>query len=147
MATAEALGRFGTEGLTSAYYWTNPADRSPAFWAFRAFRNFDGEGGRFLDRSVPARNSTALTSLFGSIDAEGKHAVAILLNFAAFSSVAARIGFEGCGSVSAARGFNYAGGEDGFKKVEVSANGTTVETLAAPYSITVLDLTLGPLAR
>jgi len=23
LATAEALGRFGTEGLTSAYYWTS----------------------------------------------------------------------------------------------------------------------------
>ena len=55
LATAEALGRFGTEGLTSAYYWTSPADRSPSFWAFRAFRNFDGEGGRFLDRSCNQR--------------------------------------------------------------------------------------------
>src|SRR5580765_1626305 len=26
LATAEALGRFGTEGLYSAYYWTFPAD-------------------------------------------------------------------------------------------------------------------------
>jgi hypothetical protein len=147
LATAETLGRFGTEGVTSAYYWTSPADRSPAFWAFRAFRNFDGEGGRFLDRTVPVKNDTALTSLFGSIDTEGKHVVAVLLNFAAFSSVTARIGLTGCGAVSAARGFAYTGGEGGFKKTEVSAAGTTVETSAAPYSITVLDLTLSPASR
>jgi hypothetical protein len=147
LATAEALGRFGTEGLTSAYYWTVPADRSPAFWAFRAFRNFDGEGGRFLDRSIPVKNDTALTSLFGSIDAAGKHVVALLLNFAAFSSVTARIDLNGCGAVSAARGFAYAGGEDGFKKTAVSAEGMTVQTSAAPYSMTVLDLTLSPTNR
>ena len=92
LATAEALGRFGTEGVTSAYYWTDPEDRSPAFWAFRAFRNFDDAGGRFLDRTVPVKNGALLSSLFGSRDDEGTHVVAVLLNFAAFSSLSARVG-------------------------------------------------------
>ena len=79
LATAEALGRFGTEGVTSAYYWTSPKEGSPAFWAFRAFRNFDGTGGHFLDWSVPVKSDGALASLFASRDADRRHIVAVLL--------------------------------------------------------------------
>jgi hypothetical protein len=142
LATAEALGRFGTEGLTSAYYWTSPAERSAAFWAFRAFRNFDGNGGHFLDWSVPARSDAALSSLFGSRDADGTHVVAVLLNFAALSSLSSRVSVQNCGSISAARAFTYTGGEGGFTKFDVTSTPDAVQAIFPPYSITVLDLTL-----
>jgi hypothetical protein len=143
LATAEVLGRFGTEGVTSAYYWTDPVDRSPAFWAFRAFRNFDDAGGRFLDWTVPVKGDVTLASMFGSRDEGGRHVVAVLLNFAAFSSISARIGLEGCG-VTTARAFTYSGGEAGFRKVDVSATPQAVQMVVAPYSMTVLDLTADP---
>jgi hypothetical protein len=140
LAAAEALGRFGTEGLTSAYYWTSPAERSPAFWAFRAFRNFDGIGGHFLDWSVPVEGNVMLASLFGSREADRRHVVAVLLNFAALSSISARVGLEGCG-VATARAFTYEGGEAGFRKLAVSSSGQELQTVVPPYSITVIDLT------
>ncbi len=142
LATAEALGRFGSEGLTSAYYWTHPPDRSPAFWAFRAFRNFDEAGGRFLDRTVSANSTALLASLFGSRNDDGTHVVAILLNHAALSTLSARIGMRNCGSVSAARAFTYTGGDDGFKKFDVTSAPDVVEATFPAYSITVLDLTM-----
>jgi Glycoside hydrolase family 44 len=147
LATAEALGRFGTEGLTSAYYWTHPEDRSAAFWAFRAFRNFDDAGGRFLDWTVSARSDAALSSLFGSRDAQGTHVVAVLLNFATLSSLASRVALQGCGTVSAARAFTYTGGEAGFKKFDVSTTPEGVQATFPAYSITVLDLTMNRPAR
>jgi hypothetical protein len=147
LATAEVLGRFGTEGVTSAYYWTSPPDRSPSFWAFRAFRNFDGAGGHFLDWSVPVKGDVTLASLFGSSDMDHHHVVAVLLNFAALSSLSAHVALEGCGPAVAARGFTYAGGAAGFKTLEVSSTGQAVETEVAPYSITVLDLTAGSSPR
>jgi hypothetical protein len=55
LAVAEALGRFAQGGVRAAFYWTYPPDRSPAFWAFRAYRNFDGAGGHFLEESLPTR--------------------------------------------------------------------------------------------
>jgi hypothetical protein len=140
LAAAEALGRFGTEGLTSAYYWTSPAERSPAFWAFRAFRNFDGIGGHFLDWSVPVKGNVMLASLFGSREVDRRHVVAVLLNFAALSSISARVGLEGCG-VATARAFTYEGGEAGFRKLDVSSSGQELQTVVPPYSITVIDLT------
>jgi hypothetical protein len=141
LAVAEALGRFGTEGLTSAYYWTSPAENSPAFWAFRAFRNFDGKGGHFLDWSVNAKAGAALSSLFGSRDADGTHVVAVLLNFAPLSPISGRVGVQGCGTVSSARAFTYAGSTGGFQKFEVTQTPDGLQATFPAYSITVLDLT------
>jgi hypothetical protein len=141
LAVADVLGRFGKEGLASAYYWTIPPEFSPAFWAFRAFRNFDGIGGRFLDWSVPVRGDAPLTSLFASRDATGRQIVAVLLNFAANSSLSARLRLEGCGGVKSARAFTYVGDRAGFERLEMSWKGD-ISAVAPPYSITVLDFTL-----
>jgi len=142
LATAEALGRYGQAGLDSAYYWTQPADRSPAFWAFRAYRNFDGDGGRFLDWSLPVQSEGSHVSLFASRDAGRSRVVAVLLNFAPLSPVAAQVDVEACGEVTSARAFTYAGGKDGFKKLEVVEAHGIVSATVAPYTITVLDLPL-----
>jgi hypothetical protein len=141
LAAAEALGRFGTEGLTSAYYWFSPPAKSPVFWAFRAYRNFDGSGGHFLDWSVPVRSDGTLASLFASRDAERRRVVAVLLNLAPLAPLSAVVTLEGCSPVTAARAFTYSGGDAGFTRLEVSP-GQPVKLAAAPYSMTVLDLTL-----
>ena len=142
LAVAEALGRFGTEGLSSAFYWTYPADRSPAYWGFRAYRDFDGAGGRFLDRSVPVASTGTLSSLFASRDAGGRHVVAVLLNLDPRSPVDARVDLGACGAVASARAFTYAGGAEGFRPVEPERRDAGVALTVAPYSITVLDLAL-----
>jgi hypothetical protein len=147
LATAEALGRFGTEGVTSAYYWTTPKDQSPAYWAFRAFRNFDGVGGRFLDWSVPVKSEGLLTSLFASRNADRRHVVAILLNFSPISALSARLRLERCGDAASVRALTYAGGRGGFKDFDLSSSGSGLETTVAPYTITVLDLSLTPPSR
>src|SRR6202022_154023 len=64
LAVAEALGRFGEQGITSAFYWDYPAKNTPASWAFRAYRDFDGRGGKFLDESVPAESPDPRASIF-----------------------------------------------------------------------------------
>ena len=55
LATAEALGRFGQQGLDAAFHWGGLKKDTPTYWAFRAFRNFDGQGGRFQNVSLPVR--------------------------------------------------------------------------------------------
>jgi hypothetical protein len=144
LAAAEALGRFGTEGLTSAYYWFSPPEKSPVFWAFRAYRNFDGAGGHFLDWSVPVRGDGPLASLFASRDGDRRRVVAVLLNLAPLSPLSATVALEGCSPVAAARAFTYAGGDSGYNKLEVSPPGPTMKVAAPPYTITVLDITLSP---
>jgi hypothetical protein len=142
LAAAEALGRFGSEGIYSAYYWTYPPDRSPAYWAFRAYRNFDGEGGRFLDRSAPVKGEARLASFFASRDEAEERVVAVLLNHDPNSPLRAEVGVESCGTVSAARAFSYSGNANGFapQPAPESADGT-LNVAVEPYSITAIEMT------
>jgi len=143
LAVAEALGHFGTEGIYSAYYWTYPPDRSPPYWAFRAYRNFDEKGARFLDRSAPVNGSAPLASLFASRDEAGGRVVAVLLNHDPGSPLRAEVGLESCGTVSAARAFSYTGNASGFaaRPAPGSANGR-LDLTVEPYSITTVEMRL-----
>lgn len=141
LATAEALGRFGQQGLDAAFHWGALEKDKPAYWAFRAFRNFDGSGGRFLDLSLPARESENL-SLFASRDSTGTHLVLVAINRSAGSEANTNVALEGCGNVSGLRVFKYSGGK-GIEqdKGEITAGG--VSTQLGAYSLAVFDIKLG----
>ncbi|MFO0756274.1 MAG: glycoside hydrolase family 44 protein [Byssovorax sp.] len=142
LAVAEALGRFAANGVHSAFYWTYPPAESPAFWAFRAYRNFDGQGGRFLDLAL-VTGAAEGASLFASRDRAGSHIVAILLNFKPDRALRPRMALSGCGAVAKQRAFVYAGAPAGFTPVAASQSGGAVTTgTLPPLSITVLDLEL-----
>jgi hypothetical protein len=143
LATAEALGRYGQFGVTSAFYWSYPPENSPTMWAFRAYRNYDGKGGHFLDWSEPTRVS-ANVSLFASRDESGSHLVAIALNFSKRDAVTARIDLASCGVVSAQQAYVYTGGSGGFVAAVASdaPPGSAISQTLAPYSVTVIDLHL-----
>ncbi|MFP2897474.1 hypothetical protein [Corallococcus sp. 4LFB] len=142
LAQAEALGRFGQQGLTSAFFWQYPAENSPTFWAFRAYRDFDGKGGRFQDNGL-STTAPEGTSLFASRDASGKKLTAVLLNFDPEQPAQAQLEFKGCGSLNTVRVLGYSGAPGGFTE---QATGKKAEQALSqrlpPYSITVLDLTV-----
>jgi len=140
LATAEALGRFGQYGVTSAFYWTAPPAGSQSGQGFLAYRNFDGHGGRFLDWSLPT-SSPAGVSLFASRDEEGKHLVAVIINMAADQPRRAQIDVGTCGAIASRRDFVYLGG--GFAG-ETPAQGaaSSLEQTLPPWSITVIDVGL-----
>jgi hypothetical protein len=145
LAQAEALGRFGTEGLTSAFYWRLPPKNSPVFWAFRAYRNFDGLGARFLDVSVPVSTTGKRVSLFASRNAASDHVVAVLLNLDPDEPVAAEVDLRSCGTGFSERAFVYSGDANGFRGADPSAFQDSVALRRAePYTITVLDWTRKP---
>ena len=54
LAQADVLGIFGREGVGLATMWDPPAASQPAAFAFRIYRNYNGGGARFGDRSVKA---------------------------------------------------------------------------------------------
>jgi hypothetical protein len=139
LATAEALGRFGQAGITSAFYWVNPVERSPAYWAFRAYRDYDGQGARFLDTSVATHSSDALTSVFASRDARGK-LVAVLLNLDPKGPAVAQVSLPGCATPTRARSFVYVGGRQGFVPGPAPLQQGRVRAELPPYSMTVVEL-------
>ena len=53
-AQADILGIFGREGLYMAARWVTPPRGSPAYLAFKLYRNYDDHGGRFGETSVAA---------------------------------------------------------------------------------------------
>lgn len=140
LAQAEALGRFGSEGLDYAFYWTFPPENSPAYWAFRAYRDFDGHGGHFLERSLPTK-ATEAVSLFASRDEAGKHLVLVALNLDPATGADANIELNGCAPLQKTRRYVYTArsqklGADGEQE------GGALAASLAPYSITVFDLEL-----
>jgi hypothetical protein len=140
LALAEALGRFGTEGLDYAFYWFEPPPNSPAYWAFRAFRNFDGKNGKFLNRSVDTKMASNV-SLFASRDDSGKHMVLIALNLEPTTAAKATIAMTECGTLVTRRKFVYSSQAPAFVE-EASKTGRGFEEVLAPYSINVFDVEL-----
>ncbi len=57
LAQADVLGIFGREGLDLATLWDPPTSTEPGAFAFRMFRNYDGNGGSFGDTSVHAASA------------------------------------------------------------------------------------------
>jgi Glycoside hydrolase family 44 len=139
VALAEALGRFAQHGLSHAFYWTWPKRPKPAYWAFRAYRNYDGKGGHFLDRIVPSSAPSGI-SLYASRDEAAKKWVLVLLNFSADRPHDAAIEMLGCGALSGAKSYTYTGDESGFVAGDVKTEGTTLKTKLAPTSITVIEV-------
>lgn len=147
LAQAEALGRFAEQNLTSAFHFTYPPYRSPTFWAFRAFRNFDGKGGRFQDTYVPSKfekeSDAQGMSLFASRSDDGKHVVAVALNLEPDAARNAQVELRGCGNLAQARVLGYAGEPSGFSERKAFLqSGNSMQVMLPPWSITVLDVTL-----
>jgi hypothetical protein len=57
IAEMDVLGIFGREPLDFASMWNPPAPQDPIAYAFRIFRNYDGNGSQFGDTSLTAISS------------------------------------------------------------------------------------------
>lgn len=141
VALAEALGRFAVFGVSHAFYWTYPKKPKPAYWAFRAYRNYDGAGGRFLERIVPS-SSPSGTSLYASRDASGKKWVLVALNFSADRPHDAAIALNDCAAPASMRSFVYTGSELGFTPGDAKIEDGKIAAKLPPYSINVFELTM-----
>jgi len=142
LAVAEVLGRFGQQGITSAFYWLCPAAGSPAFYAFRAYRNFDGKGASFLDWSVPTAEASGV-SLFASRDEAKSRVVTVLLNLQPETRTEAEIDVSSCADATSRRVFEYRDGGAGLTAgADTREEQGVIHERLEPYSIKVLDLTL-----
>jgi hypothetical protein len=141
LATAEALGRFAEYGVDAAFYWTVPPPESPAAFAFRAYRDFDGHGARFGDYFIPS-TATPGTSVFASRDESGKRVVLVALNLSPANEVVASIDFSACGSPGQIVARSFTGQRPGFMPIPAAVAAGYLHLILPAYSITVLDLHL-----
>jgi len=143
LAVAEALGRFGEQDVTAAFYWTYPAKGSHAFWAFRAFRNFDGHGAHFENWSLATRAATPL-SAFASRDEEGGRITAVLLNFDSVRPLDVDVQLNGCGKVESRRVFQHTPDARLSEVFAGDAEKGSLRQVVPPWSISVVELTMEP---
>jgi hypothetical protein len=139
LATAEALGRFAQKGLDAAFFWGDLKEGNPSYWAFRAFRNFDGKGGRFQDVSMTTHESEQV-SLFASRDETSTHLVLVVVNRDARSSVKANIELQGCGDVKSSKLYSYSGGPKGLSEAASQSLESSVSGVLEAYSFSVFDV-------
>jgi hypothetical protein len=143
LAVAEVLGRFAQAGVARAYYWTFPPAGSATFFAFRAFRNFDGHGAHFEDSLVPLALSPEGTSVWASRDSSGKHLVLVVLDFMPDVGLDARVHVASCGMAAQGRAYVYVQGAAEFATSQLDQRETgTVGASLPPYSLTTLDIHL-----
>jgi hypothetical protein len=145
LAQAEVLGRFGTEGVYSAYYWTYPTEHSSVAQAFAAYRNYDGQGGHFFEHGLGVVADHNM-SVFASRDEASGKIVAVVLNFDPRSSVETTVDLVGCGSVKKQRAFQYTGNPEGLMPLDASRlskeGRSSVRTELPAFSMTVLELSV-----
>jgi hypothetical protein len=146
LAVAEVLGRFGQQGITSAFYWYSPPDGSPAFNGFLAYRNYDGKGAHFLDWSVPTKDGQDL-SLFASRDDSSEHFTLVLLNLDPSTAVDAEIDVSRCGTPTARRAFAYDATLPAFIEDRGKSDLAKLTERLAPYSMKVVELTVSKPVR
>jgi hypothetical protein len=143
LAVAEALGRFADARVARAFYWTFPSPGSATVFAFRAFRNFDGHGGRFQDALVPLPTSPEGTSVWASRDPSGKHLVLVVLDFMPDVGLDARIHVAGCGAEAQGNAYVYVQGAPDFATTPLIHHEAGVVGASLPaYSMTTLDIRL-----
>ncbi len=82
LTQADALGIFGREGLDFATFWEPPEEATaPLYYAFRMYRNYDGEYGRFGDTSVRAESEDDdLVSVFAAVNSETGQLTIMMIN-------------------------------------------------------------------
>ncbi len=147
LAQAEALGRFGQFGLTAAFYWTYPVADSPVYWAFRAYRNYDGKGARFGDLSLPTKSSlgeSGPVSVFASRDPQSRKLVLVALNLDGDRIADTHFDLSRCGRAQPARVFQYSGEPGGLQPVDPAPmKDRKLQQPLPPWSISVLEVDLG----
>jgi hypothetical protein len=126
--------------LDSAYSWGGPKSGTATFWAFRAFRDFDGKGGRFQDVSLNTSEGGEV-SLFASRDESSTKLVAVLVNRDPLVAATVRITLDGCAEARSYRVFRFVAGASGLvSQPPGPVDHNRISDVLPPYSLTVLDV-------
>jgi hypothetical protein len=81
LAEADVLGIFGSQRVDLANMWTAPAATDPIAYAFRLYRNYNGQGGQFGNTSVLASSTNpAKLSIYGALRSSDGALTLIVIN-------------------------------------------------------------------
>ncbi len=138
VAEAEVLGVFGREGVAMANYWTNPPKNSPVAAAFRLYRNYDGQGGRFGDVSLPVTSGSGQVAAFASKHSDTGEIDVVLANESLTRTGTVNLQLVRSGAYKAEQFVINAGSSDITPTALASASGTLT---LGPLSVRLVKLT------
>jgi hypothetical protein len=109
IAEMDVLGIFGREPLDFANMWSAPGPQDPIAYAFRIFRNYDGNGSQFGDTSVSAVSSDqGSLSIYGA-QRSSDNAVTILVINKTTGALASAIAIANVSLPPTAQVYTYSG--------------------------------------
>jgi hypothetical protein len=107
LAQADVLGIFGREDLDLATLWSPPAADQPGAYAFRMFRNYDGQGHGFGDVSVKATSSNQDQLSIYAAERSSDHALTIIVINKTAGDLTSPIDIAGLALPSSAAVYRY----------------------------------------
>jgi glycosyl hydrolase family 44 len=107
LAQADVLGIFGREGLDLATLWAPPSPTDPGAFAFRMYRNYDGQGGAFGDTSVGASSADPGQLAAYAARRGGDSALTLMIINKSASSLTSQISLAGFASSGTAQVYRY----------------------------------------
>lgn len=135
LAVAEALGVFAEYNVQAAFYWLYPKRYSPAYWGFRIFRNFDGNGGKFHQNLISTYRESDYSE-YVSVGDDLKSSTAVLINKSSNDRYI-RLHPVGCGDIKKIEKYSYGGGSGIVKSVEgeyLKVGGRSVSVVSVYFS-------------
>lgn len=109
LVETDALGVFGYQGLDLASLFSVPAVNSPVSYAFRLYRNYDGNGSQFGNTSVTS-SSTDQTqlSVYGALRSSDGDLTVVVINKTT-SAIVTNLSISGFTASSTASTYTYSG--------------------------------------
>jgi len=109
IAEMDVLGIFGREPLDFANMWSAPGAQDPIAYAFRIFRNYDGNGSQFGDTSVSAASSDQGSLSIYAAQRSSDNAVTILVINKTTGTLASTVAIANVNLPPTAQVYTYSG--------------------------------------
>lgn len=142
LAIADVLGIYGEQGVYEASYWRSPKARTPGYFAFKMFGNFDGQGSSFGGEALAAPSSdvTRLGS-YAALDRASGHLRVVLINKSPDRNETVHVDLGGYRGAAEGRRFEYSGANaDQITNGPVTVVRGGVDVVLPASSITLIDL-------
>lgn len=151
LAQAEVLGIFGREGLDLATLWAPPKPNQPGAFAFRIYRNYDGNGSMFGDTSVQANSANPNDlSIFAATRTSDDSLTLVIINKTA-DSLTSNVNLSGFTPASSAQVYRYSSAnlDQIVKQADqpISASGFTATFPASSITLVVVPPAPGSIVR
>ena len=139
---AEVLGIFGREGLDMAMMWDPPSNGQPAMYAFRMYRNYDGNGSQFGDISLGAASSNQDDLSIFAARRSSDNAITVMVVNKSFETQSANLALTGLNGQSAEI-YQYSSADLGniarLNDATVADSELTVSLPAQSFMLVVID--------